>query len=68
MILLANHQTEADPQILRLILEEQDKTSLAEKVIYVAGHKVRFNEQYIASVLFPPPFPFFPFLILHPAG
>ena len=51
MILLANHQTEADPQILRLILEEQNKTSLAEKVIYVAGHKVRFSEQYIASVL-----------------
>jgi len=40
VILLANHQTEADPQILRLILENAGKDALAQKVIYVAGHKV----------------------------
>lgn len=40
VILLANHQTEADPQVLNLLLEQEGKTSFAEKVVFVAGHRV----------------------------
>jgi glycerol-3-phosphate O-acyltransferase len=35
-ILLANHQTEADPQIISMLLDPE----LAEKIIYVAGERV----------------------------
>jgi len=40
VVLLANHQTEADPQVLSLLLEEHGHGDLAEKTIFVAGHKV----------------------------
>mmetsp|Transcript_34835 Transcript_34835/g.81358 ORF Transcript_34835/g.81358 Transcript_34835/m.81358 type:complete len:445 (+) Transcript_34835:67-1401(+) len=40
VILLANHQTEADPQVLSLLLETVGYEELAEKAIFVAGHKV----------------------------
>ena len=38
VILLANHQTEPDAQILSLLLK--DYPSLAEEMIFVAGHRV----------------------------
>ncbi len=38
-ILLSNHQTELDPQILSLMLEETHPR-LAEDMIFVAGHRV----------------------------
>mmetsp|Transcript_5942 Transcript_5942/g.14217 ORF Transcript_5942/g.14217 Transcript_5942/m.14217 type:complete len:439 (+) Transcript_5942:42-1358(+) len=40
VILLANHQTEADPQVLSLLLGTVGHEELAEKCIFVAGHKV----------------------------
>ncbi len=39
VILLANHQTEADPQIISLLLE-RTHPHIAEKMIYVAGERV----------------------------
>jgi len=39
VILLANHQTEIDPQVLSLMLEKK-YPGLAEKMIFVAGHRV----------------------------
>ena len=39
VILLANHQTEPDPQILSLLLEEIDP-KLAADMVFVAGHRV----------------------------
>lgn len=39
VILLANHQTEPDPQIISLMLEKTHPR-LAEKMIFVAGHRV----------------------------
>lgn len=39
VILLANHQTEPDPQILSLMLEK-DYSQLASEMIFVAGHRV----------------------------
>lgn len=39
VILLANHQTEADPQIISLLLE-RTHPQLAEQIIYVAGERV----------------------------
>lgn len=39
VILLANHQTETDPQAISLLLEDQFP-SLGEKIIYVAGERV----------------------------
>eukprot|EP01040_Poterioochromonas_malhamensis_P015551 gene15551-17431_t len=40
VIFLSNHQTEADPQVISILLESIQKGSLAEKVVFVAGHKV----------------------------
>lgn len=40
VVLLANHQTEADPQALSLILEQEGHGDLASQCIFVAGHKV----------------------------
>mmetsp|Transcript_83252 Transcript_83252/g.239306 ORF Transcript_83252/g.239306 Transcript_83252/m.239306 type:complete len:437 (-) Transcript_83252:137-1447(-) len=40
VVFLANHQTEADPQVLSLLLEAQGVEDLAEKTIFIAGHKV----------------------------
>ncbi|WP_079989512.1 1-acyl-sn-glycerol-3-phosphate acyltransferase [Candidatus Protochlamydia phocaeensis] len=39
VILLANHQTEPDPQVLSLMLEKIDP-SFASQMIFVAGHRV----------------------------
>ncbi len=39
VILLANHQTEIDPQIISLLLEKE-YPHLAENMIFVAGHRV----------------------------
>ena len=38
-ILLSNHQTEIDPQIISLLIEKQ-APKLAEDMIFVAGHRV----------------------------
>lgn len=40
VVILSNHQTEADPQVLSILLEEAGYGALAEKVIFIAGHKV----------------------------
>ena len=40
VILLANHQTEADPQVATLMCERAGYVPLAEKMVFVAGHKV----------------------------
>ena len=40
VVILSNHQTEADPQVISILLEKYGLTDLAEKVIFVAGHKV----------------------------
>eukprot|EP00438_Fugacium_kawagutii_P004568 Skav202826 [mRNA] locus=scaffold3852:192174:193262:- [translate_table: standard] len=39
VVLMANHQTEADPQVLSLLLQREGYEELAEKCIFVAGHK-----------------------------
>lgn len=40
VVLFANHQTEADPQVLSLLLESMGFEDIAERCIFVAGHKV----------------------------
>lgn len=40
VMLIANHQTEADPQVLSILLGLEGHEGLAEKTIFVAGHKV----------------------------
>jgi glycerol-3-phosphate O-acyltransferase len=40
VVFLSNHQTEADPQVLSILLEQSGFSALAEKVIFIAGHKV----------------------------
>lgn len=40
VVILSNHQTEADPQVLSILLQEAGMGELAEKVIFIAGHKV----------------------------
>ena len=40
VVILSNHQTEADPQVISILLEKYGMGDLAEKVIFVAGHKV----------------------------
>lgn len=40
VVFLANHQSEADPQVVSVCLEEVGHDELAQKCIYVAGHKV----------------------------
>lgn len=39
VILFANHQTEPDPQIISIMLEKEH-AGLAEKMIFIAGHRV----------------------------
>ncbi len=39
VFLLANHQTEPDPQVISLLLEKRDPR-LAEEMVFVAGHRV----------------------------
>mmetsp|Transcript_11263 Transcript_11263/g.11298 ORF Transcript_11263/g.11298 Transcript_11263/m.11298 type:complete len:377 (-) Transcript_11263:66-1196(-) len=40
VMILSNHQTEADPQVLSNLLQRENMASLAEKMIFIAGHKV----------------------------
>eukprot|EP00565_Helicotheca_tamesis_P007235 CAMPEP_0185741026 /NCGR_PEP_ID=MMETSP1171-20130828/38738_1 /TAXON_ID=374046 /ORGANISM="Helicotheca tamensis, Strain CCMP826" /LENGTH=514 /DNA_ID=CAMNT_0028412963 /DNA_START=158 /DNA_END=1703 /DNA_ORIENTATION=+ len=40
IIFFANHQTEPDPQVISLLLENIGYGDLAEDIMYVAGHKV----------------------------
>jgi len=40
VILFANHQSEADPQVVSSGLELEGYNDMAEKMVYVAGHKV----------------------------
>lgn len=40
VVLICNHQTEADPQVLSLLLEMEGFEEIAEQTIFVAGHKV----------------------------
>jgi len=40
VVLFANHQSEADPQVMSCLLEKVDMEKEAEEIVYVAGHKV----------------------------
>ena len=40
VIILSNHQTEADPQVISILLESAGLSQLAEQIIFIAGHKV----------------------------
>jgi len=40
VVFLANHQSEADPQVVSALLEKSGYGEEAAKIIYVAGHKV----------------------------
>lgn len=40
VVILSNHQTEADPQVISVLLEQNGLAELAEKMIFIAGHKV----------------------------
>ncbi|KAL3928325.1 MAG: hypothetical protein SGARI_005070 [Bacillariaceae sp.] len=40
VVFFANHQSEADPQVMSMMLEKAGYKEEASKVVYVAGHKV----------------------------
>lgn len=40
VVILSNHQTEADAQVFSILLEEAGMSELGEKSIFIAGHKV----------------------------
>mmetsp|Transcript_15378 Transcript_15378/g.17697 ORF Transcript_15378/g.17697 Transcript_15378/m.17697 type:complete len:398 (-) Transcript_15378:229-1422(-) len=40
VVFLANHQSEADPQVFSILLEKIGRRREAEELVYVAGHKV----------------------------
>jgi glycerol-3-phosphate O-acyltransferase len=40
VVFLANHQSEADPQVMSVCLEKAGMGKQAEQIVYVAGHKV----------------------------
>ena len=40
VVMLSNHQTEVDPQVMSILLEQENLSELAEKIIFIAGHKV----------------------------
>jgi glycerol-3-phosphate O-acyltransferase len=40
VMILSNHQSEVDPQVLSVLLEQNGLPILAEKIIFMAGHKV----------------------------
>lgn len=50
VILFANHQTEPDPQILNLMLRDKFP-DLADKMIFVAGHRVTTDPMAVPSSL-----------------
>ncbi|PFH35739.1 acyltransferase domain-containing protein [Besnoitia besnoiti] len=41
VVFLSNHQTEPDPQVIKLVFDQLGEAQLAEKMVFVAGHKVR---------------------------
>ncbi|CBZ53806.1 putative glycerol-3-phosphate acyltransferase [Neospora caninum Liverpool] len=41
VVFLSNHQTEPDPQVVKLVFEHLGESALADKIVFVAGHKVR---------------------------
>lgn len=40
VVFFANHQSEADPQVMSILLERAGFADAAERIVYVAGHKV----------------------------
>lgn len=40
VVFFANHQSEADPQVMSIMLEKAGYANLASQIVYVAGHKV----------------------------
>eukprot|EP00529_Nitzschia_sp_RCC80_P024092 CAMPEP_0113452346 /NCGR_PEP_ID=MMETSP0014_2-20120614/6799_1 /TAXON_ID=2857 /ORGANISM="Nitzschia sp." /LENGTH=440 /DNA_ID=CAMNT_0000343715 /DNA_START=191 /DNA_END=1513 /DNA_ORIENTATION=+ /assembly_acc=CAM_ASM_000159 len=40
VVFFANHQSEADPQVMSMMLEKAGYEDEASKIVYVAGHKV----------------------------
>jgi len=40
VVLYSNHQTEADPQVISILLEDIGYSYLGEKIVCVAGHRV----------------------------
>jgi glycerol-3-phosphate O-acyltransferase len=40
VVFFANHQSEADPQVMSIMLEKEGFGKSAESIVYVAGHKV----------------------------
>jgi glycerol-3-phosphate O-acyltransferase len=40
VVFFANHQSEADPQVMSVMLEKAGMNKMAEDLVYVAGHKV----------------------------
>lgn len=40
VVILSNHQTEVDPQVISILLEQEGLHELSEKIIFIAGHKV----------------------------
>lgn len=40
VVILSNHQTEVDPQVISILLERENLVELSEKIIFIAGHKV----------------------------
>ena len=40
VVILSNHQTEVDPQVLSILLEQEGLGHVAEKMVFMAGHKV----------------------------
>ncbi len=40
VVILSNHQTEVDPQVISILLEKEGLNELSEKIIFIAGHKV----------------------------
>ena len=40
VVILSNHQTEVDPQVLSILLEKEGLGNVAEKMVFLAGHKV----------------------------
>lgn len=40
VVILSNHQTEADPQVISYFFEKHGHADLGEKLTFVAGHKV----------------------------
>ena len=40
VVILSNHQTEVDAQVISILLHDHGMEELAERIIFIAGHKV----------------------------